>query len=48
VSLLGDTINRTRTGALDPRVANSIGYLRGTLLRAFEAERGKLNRVLGC
>jgi hypothetical protein len=36
VSLLGDTINRTRTGELDPRVANSIGYLCGILLRAFE------------
>jgi hypothetical protein len=36
VSLLGDTINRPRTGELDPRVANSIGYLCGILLRAFE------------
>src|ERR1700730_4485566 len=36
VSLLGDTINRTRTGELDPRVANSVGYLCGILLRAFE------------
>jgi hypothetical protein len=36
VSLLGDTINRIRTGELDPRVANSIGYLCGILLRAFE------------
>ena len=36
MSLLGDTINRTRTGELDPRVANSVGYLCGILLRAFE------------
>jgi hypothetical protein len=35
-SLLGDTINRTRIGELDPRVANSIGYLCGILLRTFE------------
>ena len=36
MSLLGDTINRTRTGQIDPRVANSAGYLCGILLRAFE------------
>ena len=36
ITLLGDTINRTRIGQLDPRVANSIGYISGILLKALE------------
>jgi hypothetical protein len=36
VALLGDTINMTRVGQLDPRVANSIGYISGILLKALE------------
>jgi hypothetical protein len=35
-ALLADTINRVRKGALDPRVANTVGYLAGVLIRAFE------------
>ncbi len=35
-TLLADTINRVRKGALDPRVANTVGYLAGVLIRAFE------------
>jgi hypothetical protein len=34
--LLADTINHVRRGELDPRVANSVGYLAGILLRAIE------------
>lgn len=33
-ALLGETINQTRTGKLDPKVANAIGYLSGMLLKA--------------
>jgi hypothetical protein len=36
VSLIADTINRTRRGQLDPRVGNTIGYLSGVLLKALE------------
>lgn len=35
--LMGQTISETRRGALDPRVANALGYLAGVLLRALEA-----------
>ena len=34
VALLGETINQTRTGTLDPKVANAVGYLSGILLKA--------------
>lgn len=34
--LLGDTINRVRKGTLDVRVANTVGYLAGVLLRSLE------------
>jgi hypothetical protein len=44
VALLGDTINMTRVGQLDPRVANSIGYISGILLKALET--GNLERRL--
>jgi hypothetical protein len=36
VNLLADTINKVRTGDLDLRVANCIGYLSGHLIKAFE------------
>ena len=36
VALLGLTINQVRRGELDPRVANAVGYLAATLLRALE------------
>jgi len=35
-SLLSDSINRVRRGELDPRVANTMGYLASVLLRALE------------
>jgi hypothetical protein len=34
--LLAATINDVRRGALDPRIANSVGYLSGVLLKAME------------
>lgn len=36
VNLLADTINKVRTGEIDLRVANCIGYLSGHLTKAFE------------
>lgn len=36
VALLADTINRTRKGLLDPRVANALGYLASAVIRALE------------
>ena len=35
-SLLASTINDVRTGILDLRVANTIGYLSGVLIKALE------------
>jgi hypothetical protein len=34
--LLSETIHQVRTGALDPKVANCVGYLSGILLKAIE------------
>lgn len=34
--LLSDTIHQVRTGHLDPKVANCVGYLSGILLKAIE------------
>lgn len=36
VTLISRTINEVREGRLDPRIANTIGFLSGHLLRAFE------------
>ena len=36
VVLLTKTINEVRQGKLDPRIANTIGYLAGVLVRALE------------
>lgn len=35
-ALLSDSINRLRRGQLDPRVANSMGYLASVLLKALD------------
>jgi hypothetical protein len=35
IELLEETINRVRKGPFDPRAANTIGFLSGTLLKAF-------------
>lgn len=37
VALLGQTINQVRRGDVDPKVANTVGYLSGVLIRALEA-----------
>jgi len=37
VLLLCDTINNVRSGGMPPRIANSVGYLAGHLLKALEA-----------
>jgi hypothetical protein len=44
VTLLGLTINQVRRGEIDPKVANAIGYLSATLLRALE--QGDIERRL--
>jgi hypothetical protein len=44
VALLGQTINQVRTGALDVKAANAVGYLASVLLRALEG--GELARQL--
>ena len=36
VKLIATTINEVRTGKLDPRIANTIGFLAGHLIRAYE------------
>jgi len=36
VKLLSMTITEVRDGSLDPRIANTIGFLSGHLIRAFE------------
>ena len=38
VALLADTIDDVRTGHIDPRIANSVGYLAGIILKAKEYE----------
>ena len=35
-ALLGVTINQVRRGQIDPRIANAVGYLSSTLLKALE------------
>lgn len=36
LKLLAQTINHVRTGKIDPKVANSIGYLAGIAMKIFE------------
>ena len=36
VALLGDTVKRVRSGEMDLKVATTLGYLSGHLLKAFE------------
>ena len=38
VRVISETMNQVRRGEIDPRVANSIGYLAGVLLKALEAD----------
>jgi hypothetical protein len=36
LKLIGETIHQVRTGQLDPRIANCVGYLSGIALKAIE------------
>lgn len=36
VGLLADTVDAALTGRIDPRVANTVGYLAGVMLKALE------------
>ena len=40
VEVLGETLNQVRRGQIDPKVANSVAYISGILLKALE--RGPL------
>jgi len=35
-SLLSETINLVRSGALDPRTSNAVGYLAAVMLKALQ------------
>lgn len=47
VKLISQTIKEVRAGILDPRIATTIGYLSGHLIRAFEVAEleGKVEEV---
>lgn len=36
IALLSETINQIRKGVIDPRVANSVGYLASITVKVFE------------
>ena len=38
-TLLEDTLNRVRSGEMPPNIANSIGYLTGVMIKAYEASK---------
>lgn len=38
VNLLADTIDEVKTGQVDPKVANAVGYLSGVMLKALQYE----------
>jgi len=44
IALLSETINHVRTGAVDPKVGNCIGYLAGIVLKA--TQQGELEERL--
>jgi hypothetical protein len=51
MNLLADTINRTRSNEVPPQIANTVGYLSGVFLKAFETSELKdkidaLERIL--
>jgi hypothetical protein len=51
VALISETINQVRKGMIDPRVANSVGYLANVLIKAFEQDEletriGRLEALL--
>jgi hypothetical protein len=38
VRLILETINQVRKGAIDPRVANAVGYLANVVIKALEQD----------
>jgi len=44
IELLGETIHQVRTGTLDPRVGNCVGYLSAIILKA--TEQGEMEQRL--
>lgn len=38
VNLLADTIDEVKSGKVDPKVANAVGYLAGVMLKALDHE----------
>jgi len=36
LDLLADTVNRVRPGEMPPRIANTVGYLAGHMIKALE------------
>lgn len=47
MKLLTDTINQVRQGSLDCRIGNTIGYLAGIALKAYETSEleGRLDKI---
>ena len=39
ISLISETINQVRKGQIDPRVANSVGFLANILIKAVERDK---------
>lgn len=39
IILISETINQVRKGQIDPRIANSVGFLANILIRALERDR---------
>jgi len=39
IALISETINQVRKGTIDPRIANSVGYLANVLIKAFEQDK---------
>src|SRR6266852_811396 len=38
VALMSETINQVRKGAIDPRIANAVGYLANVVIKALEQD----------
>lgn len=38
VNLLADTIDEVKSGQIDPKVANAVGYLAGAIMKAIELD----------
>lgn len=52
IDLLADTIDEVKTGEIDPKIANSVGYLAGVMMKiiqhqAFEERLAAIEEALG-